>query len=66
MQPVGHIAGIASAITGFVSTLMSIPISIYIGGFVKTSVLPMFIGFTICSLISIGILYALKRNNLLT
>jgi len=65
MQPVGHIAGIASAITGFISTLMSIPISIYIGGFVKTSVLPMFIGFTICSLISIGILYAIKRNKLL-
>ncbi len=60
MQPVGHIAGIASAITGFISTMMSIPISIYIGGFVKTSVLPMFIGFTICSLISIGILYYIK------
>jgi len=60
MQPVGHIAGIASAITGFVSTMMSIPISIYIGSFVKTSVLPMFIGFSICSLISIGILYWIK------
>ncbi len=60
MQPVGHIAGIASAITGFISTMMSIPISIYIGGFVKTSVLPMFIGFAICSFISIGILYYIK------
>jgi len=60
MQPVGHIAGIASAITGLISTLMAVPISIYIGGFVKTSVLPMFIGFTICSLISIGILFYIK------
>jgi DHA1 family bicyclomycin/chloramphenicol resistance-like MFS transporter len=60
MQPVGHIAGIASAITGLISTLMAVPISIYIGGFVKTSVLPMFIGFTISSLISIGILHYIK------
>jgi len=60
MQPVGHIAGIASAITGLISTLMAVPLSIYIGAFVKTSVLPMFIGFTICSLISIGILYYIK------
>ncbi len=66
MQPVGHIAGIASAITGLISTLMAVPISIYIGSFVKTSVLPMFIGFTICSLISIGILFYIKslRKNI--
>ena len=34
MQPLGHIAGIGAAITGFVSTLMSVPISTFIGGFV--------------------------------
>jgi DHA1 family bicyclomycin/chloramphenicol resistance-like MFS transporter len=32
MQPVGHIAGIAAAVTGFISTIMAVPISIYIDG----------------------------------
>ena len=60
MQPIGHIAGIGAAITGFISTLMSVPISTFIGKFVTDSALPIFIGFSICSLISIAILYFLK------
>ncbi len=35
MQPIGHIAGIGAAITGFLSTMMAVPISIYIGKFVE-------------------------------
>lgn len=60
MEPIGHIAGIGAAITGFISTLMSVPISTFIGRFVTTTALPLFIGFSICSLLSIGILYYLK------
>lgn len=60
MEPIGHIAGIGAAITGFISTLMSVPISTFIGRFVHTTALPLFIGFSICSLLSIGILYYLK------
>ncbi|WP_349254806.1 multidrug effflux MFS transporter [Urechidicola vernalis] len=59
MQPVGHIAGIAAAITGFISTMMAVPISALIGMFVIDSVMPLFIGFFIFSLISIGILFYL-------
>lgn len=60
MEPIGHIAGIGAAITGFISTLMSVPISTFIGRFVTNTALPLFIGFSICSLFSIGILYYLK------
>ncbi len=67
MEPVGHIAGIGAAITGFISTLMAVPISIVIGKFVRLTVLPIFIGFSICSFISILILIVLTikapRNN---
>jgi len=56
MEPLGHIAGMAAAITGFISTMMAVPISIYIGSFVKTSSLPLFIGFSIAGFISIGII----------
>jgi len=60
MEPVGHIAGIASSITGFISTMMAVPISAFIGKYVSTTALPLFIGFTICGLISIMILVYLK------
>ncbi len=62
MEPVGHIAGIASAITGFISTMMAVPISAFIGNFVEQTALPLFIGFSICGLLSIFILVYLKRN----
>ncbi len=60
MQPVGHIAGIAAAITGFISTLMAVPISTYIGKFIDTTALPLFVGFLICGLLSICILLYIK------
>jgi len=66
MEPVGHIAGIGSAINGFVSTIMAVPIATYIGKFVTTTALPLFIGFSICgicSLISLQILKYYKKRN---
>jgi DHA1 family bicyclomycin/chloramphenicol resistance-like MFS transporter len=48
MQPVGHIAGIGSAIFGFVSTVMAVPVATFIGSFISVSVLPFFAGFSIC------------------
>jgi DHA1 family bicyclomycin/chloramphenicol resistance-like MFS transporter len=60
MQPLGHIAGIGAAINGFVSTVMAVPIANYIGSFVKDSVLPLFIGFSIFGLLSLLIFLRLK------
>ncbi|MDX1348814.1 MAG: multidrug effflux MFS transporter [Putridiphycobacter sp.] len=34
MEPIGHIAGIGAAINGFLSTLLSVPIAIFIGSFI--------------------------------
>jgi DHA1 family bicyclomycin/chloramphenicol resistance-like MFS transporter len=66
MEPVGHIAGIGAAITGFIATIMGVVISSYIGQFVIDSVLPMFIGFLVCGLISFGILayYLLAKRGI--
>ena len=61
MQPLGHIAGIGAAINGFISTVMAVPIANYIGGFVKTSVLPLFIGFSIFGILSLSVFIILKR-----
>lgn len=63
MEPVGHIAGIAAAITGFISTIMAVPISTFIGRYLDDTALPVFIGFSICSLVALLILFYLKRKN---
>ncbi len=60
MQPLGHIAGIGAAINGFISTVMAVPIANYIGSFVKDSVLPLFIGFSIFGFLSLLIFLRLK------
>ncbi len=61
MQPMGHIAGMAAAITGFISTIMAISISTYIGQFISTEVWPIFMGFTLCGAISIVLLWLINR-----
>lgn len=58
MQPMGHIAGIGSALNGFISTVMAVPIANYIGSFVIDSVTPLFIGFLVCGLISMVLFYS--------
>ncbi|TRZ45272.1 multidrug effflux MFS transporter [Robertkochia solimangrovi] len=61
MEPIGHIAGIGAAITGLISTLMAVPISTYIGKFVThDTVLPLFIGFSVCSFLSILLFWYVK------
>ncbi len=62
MEPIGHIAGIGAAITGFVSTLLSIPIAAYVGSFVQDTVLPMFVGLAICGVLSLGIFIAMRKH----
>ena len=61
MQPMGHIAGIGSALNGFISTVMAVPIANYIGSFVKTSVLPLFIGFFVTGIIGLVLFYSVKK-----
>lgn len=63
MQPIGHIAGIGAAINGFVSTLMSVPIAMFIGSFMTNTAYPMFIGFFVCSLLSLFLILYLNLNN---
>ena len=62
MQPLGHIAGIGAAINGFASTVMAVPIANYIGNFVKGSVLPLFIGFSVFGILSLVVFILLKRK----
>ncbi|WP_147678825.1 multidrug effflux MFS transporter [Algibacter pacificus] len=62
MQPLGHIAGIGAAINGFLSTVLAVPIAHFIGGFVKTSVLPLFMGFSFFGILSLSVFLLVKRR----
>jgi len=62
MQPIGHIAGIGAAITGFVATLFSVPLGVYIGSFINTTALPMFIGFALCGCTSLLLFQFIKHQ----
>jgi DHA1 family bicyclomycin/chloramphenicol resistance-like MFS transporter len=53
MEPLGHIAGLGAAITGFMATAMSVAISTWIGSHVQQTVLPMFIGFLVCGVLAL-------------
>ena len=61
MEPIGHIAGIGAAINGFISTIMAVPIATFIGSFVETTALPLFIGFAACGLGSLLLLLFVKK-----
>ena len=62
MQPIGHIAGIGSAINGFVSTIMAVPIAGYIGKFVVVTAYPLFVGFLISGCISMILLFLFRKK----
>lgn len=53
MEPIGHIAGIGSALNGFISIIMAVPIANYIGNNIKLTAYPIFAGFFGCGLLSL-------------
>jgi len=63
LQPIGHIAGIGAALTGFISTLFAVPISAFLGSFITDSVYPMFAGFFFCGLFSLFLFFKLNSSN---
>ncbi len=66
MEPIGHIAGIGAAITGFISTLLSIPIASFVVDFVEETVWPLFGGLSICGFVSLIIFMMVKRSQRLS
>ncbi len=62
MEPIGHIAGIGAAINGFVSTVLAVPIADFIGGFVDQTMWPMFLGLSVCGLLALGIMIAVRKS----
>jgi DHA1 family bicyclomycin/chloramphenicol resistance-like MFS transporter len=65
MQPLGHVAGMGSAILGFVQSSLSVVIGVYLGQFFHESILPLVISFGTISIICIvifGIEHSIKSK----
>ncbi len=62
MQPIGHIAGIGASISGFVSTVLAVPIAAFVGMFLTETPLPMFAGFFTCGIIAVVLVWIASRN----
>ena len=59
MLPLGEMAGLGAAITGSLSSLFSVPIAVFIGQFIESTVTPIAIGFLVFAIAaSISVFYA--------
>lgn len=64
MLPFGHIAGFGSAITGAVSTVISVPLAILIGSLYNNNPKPIFLGFLVVGVTSLFLITNLKKTAL--
>lgn len=62
LEPIGHIAGIGAAITGFTSTLIAVGVAVLLGSFINDTVYPLFFGFAVCGSFSMFLLFLLKYS----
>ncbi len=63
VQPLGHIAGVATSVISAIQTLISVFIGGYIGYLYNETALPLTIGFLVCAVISIVLVLRAKSNN---
>jgi DHA1 family bicyclomycin/chloramphenicol resistance-like MFS transporter len=53
MQPVGHIAGVGAAFIGCFTSLMAVPIAVFINHYLTDAITPIAIGFLVCSILTL-------------
>lgn len=64
MEPLGHIAGTAAAIQGFITMSGSALIGIFIGLRFDGTLRPLALGFCLCALLSLGVIMWAERGRL--
>lgn len=64
MEPMGHIAGIASAITGAISSVMSLAIGGFIGQLYNNTLVPMTTGFFVLGLLSLATMFWAEKGRI--
>jgi DHA1 family bicyclomycin/chloramphenicol resistance-like MFS transporter len=64
MEPLGHIAGTASAVQGFVTTFGGALIGFFIGQQFDGTTAPLMLGFAACGLLALGMVLFAERGQL--
>jgi MFS transporter, DHA1 family, multidrug resistance protein len=64
MDPLGHVAGTASSVVGFLQTFLGGLLGAAIGYFYDGTVLPLFLGFFVLSALSFGVIVLTERQRL--
>jgi DHA1 family bicyclomycin/chloramphenicol resistance-like MFS transporter len=64
MDPLGHVAGTASSVQGFVTTVGGAMLGFYIGQHFDGTIVPLTLGFALCGLVALGIVLVTERGRL--
>lgn len=66
MEPVGHIAGSASSVQGFITSVGAVAVGSLIGQSFDGSTLPLAIGYLAIGVLVLGVIYVVERGQLFT
>jgi DHA1 family bicyclomycin/chloramphenicol resistance-like MFS transporter len=66
MDPLGHVAGTASSVQGFVTTVGGALLGFYIGQHFDGTVVPLTLGFSLCGFVALGIVLVAEKGRLFT
>lgn len=64
MEPLGHIAGTASSVQGFVTTVGGALIGFFIGQQFNGTTAPLMVGFAVCGILALGMVLFAERGRL--
>lgn len=64
MDPLGHVAGTASSVQGFVTTVLGALLGFFIGQHFDGTVVPLTLGFSLCGLVALGIVLVVEKGRL--
>jgi DHA1 family bicyclomycin/chloramphenicol resistance-like MFS transporter len=64
MDPLGHVAGTASSVQGFVTTVGGALIGFWIGQHFNGTVVPLTMGYAFCGLAALGLVLVAEKGRL--
>ena len=64
MEPLGHVAGTASSVQGFVTTVIGALLGFYIGQHFNGTVVPLTLGFALCGLAALVVVLIVEKGRL--
>ena len=64
MEPLGHVAGTASSVQGFVTTVIGALLGFYIGQHFNGTVVPLTLGFALCGIAALVVVLIVERGRL--